>query len=357
MNILMFTRCMGEGGTEKIIIQLCEVLQKTGHSVFVCSDGGKSEEVIKSMGIKFFRIPDMQIKNPIAALKIISVINKIIRNEKIDIVHVHHRMAAFYCQIMGLRKKCKLMATSHNTFHDKKLFTQIAYRNFKIVACGEKVKANLEKEYNIANITVIHNAVKAFDGHISIDPKLKADKETGHFMVANIGRINEQKGMEYFIRSYDRIRQKHHEVKFYIVGTGIKENEIRNLAERENADVSFLGYREDVYSIIAQMDLIVLSSLWEGFPLTPIETFAMGKTIVATDVDGTSEIIQNGKNGCLVQPGSADQIADMICWMIENPEKKSIMEKEALKTFQDKFSIEVFAKSYLDFYRSLLNER
>lgn len=353
MNILMFTRCLGEGGTEKIIIQLCEVLQKAGHKVIVCAEGGKNEETIHQMGIEFYKIPDMQLKNPKDALKIISVINKIVRNEKIDIIHVHHRMAAFYCQIMGLSKKCKLMATSHNTFHDKRLFTRIAYRNFNIVACGEKVKNNLETEYNIRNVTVIHNAVKASDGHIRIDPDLKADKEAGYFMVANIGRINEQKGMEYFVRAYHRVQQEHPQVRFYIVGTGVKENEIHNLAENENADVVFLGYRNDIYSIIAQMDLIVLSSLWEGFPLTPIETFSMGKTIVATDVDGTSEIVQNGINGCLVQPRNADQIADMVNWMIDNPDKKSKMEKEAKKTFQNKFSIDVFAKSYLDYYRSL----
>ena len=353
MNILMFTRCMGEGGTEKIIIQLCEILLKANCGVFICADGGKSEEIVRAMGIKFYKIPDMQTKNPLVALEIMKTINKILDENEIDIIHVHHRMAAFYCQIMRLNKDYKLLATSHNTFHDKKIFTKFAYKRFNIVACGEKVKNNLETEYKLNDVTVIHNAVEAYRKQIQISPELKADKEKGFFMIANIGRINEQKGMEYFVHAYKKVWQRHKQVKFYIVGTGIKEKEIQQLAIEEKANIQFMGFRTDIQSIIAQMDLIVLSSLWEGFPLIPIETFSMGKTIVATDIDGTSEIIQDGINGCLVQPKNVEQLADKICWMIEHDEQKTKMEKEALKTYNNRFSIDVFAQKYVNLYRSL----
>lgn len=353
MNILMFTRCMGEGGTEKIIIQLCEILLKANCGVYVCADGGKSEKTLCELGVKYYKIPDMQIKTPMVTYEIIKTIGKILQENKIDIIHVHHRMAAFYCQIMRLNKKYKMIATSHNTFHDKLLFTKLAYRNFHLVACGEKVKCNLETEYNIKDVKVIHNAIRAYNATLHIYPELKADKENGYFMVANIGRINEQKGMEYFVRAYQKVWQKHKQIKFYIIGTGVQEEEIKQLAIKEKADVQFMGYRTDIQNIIAQMDLIVLSSLWEGFPLTPIETFSMGKTMVATDVDGTSEIIQDGINGCLVKPKDSDQLAEKICWMIEHPEQKTLMEKEALRSFINKFSIDVFAQKYLDLYRSI----
>ncbi len=55
----MFTRCMGEGGTEKIIMQLSEALIKNGHKVIICADGGGSEKKINEMGICLYKIPDM----------------------------------------------------------------------------------------------------------------------------------------------------------------------------------------------------------------------------------------------------------------------------------------------------------
>ena len=61
-----------------------------------------------------------------------------------------------------------------------------------------------------------------------------------------------------------------------------------------------MGYRSDVQNLISQLDLGVLSSLWEGLPFTPIEVFSMEKTIVATDVDGTSEIVKDMENGLLI---------------------------------------------------------
>ena len=353
MNILMLTRCMGEGGTEKIIIQLCEILIEAGHSVIVCAEGGKGAETLQEMGVSFYNIPDMQKKNPVVVLHVIHALRKIMRENSIDIIHVHHRMAAFYCRFMRLEKRYKLVATSHNVFHDKVRFTQIAYRYFNVVACGECVRQNLQTEYGIRNIKVIHNAVRAFEGPLHPDPALKADREAGCFMVANIGRINAQKGMEYFVRAWKKVKQRHPRVRFYIVGTGVREQEMRALVLAEGAYVVFMGFRRDVQNIIAQMDLVVLSSLWEGLPLTPIEAFSMGKTIVATEVDGTVEVVQDGQNGVLVPPKDSDCIADMICWMIEHPEQRADMEKRARQTYLEKFSMDVFAKSYLEYYRSL----
>ena len=82
--------------------------------------------------------------------------------------------------------------------------------------------------------------------------------------------------------------------------------------------IEFMGFRADIQNIMSQVDLIVLSSLWEGLPLTPMEAFSVGKTIVATSVDGTVEIVKDGENGYLVEPRNSEELANAICKLIDN---------------------------------------
>ena len=117
--------------------------------------------------------------------------------------------------------------------------------------------------------------------------------------------------------------------------------------------VIFLGYRADIQNLISQLDFIVLSSLWEGFPLTPIEAFSVRKTVVATGVDGTLEIVRDGENGLLIKPRNIIELVERICWMIEHPEEKERMEKSAKRTFENEFSFEIFAQSYKKYYEGV----
>ena len=98
---------MALGGTENIILQLCEVFKPLVHNIVVCSSGGINEEKLSAMGIRHYTIPDIEKKSIHNLLTIPAEVKEIIRQENITVIHTHHRMAAFYCQIMGLSKKIK----------------------------------------------------------------------------------------------------------------------------------------------------------------------------------------------------------------------------------------------------------
>lgn len=88
-----------------------------------------------------------------------------------------------------------------------------------------------------------------------------------------------------------------------------------------------MRYRSDVQNLISQLDLVVLSSLWKGLPFISIEVFSMEKTIVATDVDGTSEIVKDAENGLLSSTKNNEKIADDILYLIKNEDEKTRMKK------------------------------
>lgn len=358
-NIFLFTRTMKLGGTENVALQLCEILKPYVDKVVVCSCGGVNENKLKEMGIRHYTIPDITKKSPKTMLTIARTLKQIVKNEQITVIHSHHRMAAFYTELLFGKDIIKI-ANAHNTFSDKGKLTRFAYRNTQVIAVGEKVKENLVDFYGVPKkqVTVIHNAIKPFIENIVPVKELQGAKDNGYTLVGNIGRLSEQKGMTYFIQAAAKVRKKYPKTRFYIIGSGELEDELKIEAEKLQLGDSlfFLGYRSDIQNVMAQLDFVVLSSLWEGFPLTPIEAFSVGKTVVATDVDGTPEIVKNDSNGILVKARDVDGLAEAMIEMIEDGRKRERFETVAYKRYEEEFSFEKMGKSYLDFYEGLFSD-
>lgn len=356
-NILMFSRSTQHGGAENVVLQLCEILKPHVNNIVVCAADGFNKRKLEELGIKFYSIPDIEKKHLKTFYNVAKTLKNIVKEENITVIHIHHRMAAFYVSLLGLDKKCTFIATGHNTFNNKKALTHLAYKNCNVIACGEMVKKNLVEVFGLLYelVTVIHNAVKPFDGELVDDPLIKKLHDEGNFVIGNIGRLSEQKGMEYFIKAIPKVVDKHPSTRFVIAGNGENEEKLKILSKELNVDMylTFLGYRNDIQNLMSQLDLIVLSSLWEGLPLTPIEAFSVGKTIVATAVDGTPEVVRDMENGLLVESRNSAQIADKINWIIDHSKEKTKMEHNALITFKKEFSFEVFSNAVLDYYRSL----
>lgn len=355
-NIMFLTRTMALGGTENVILQLCEILKNEVNNIIVCSCGGINVNKLNEIGIRHYEIIDIENKNPINIIKNCIKIKKIIKNENISIIHSHHRMAALYARLCS-NKKNILIANAHNTFKNKKFLTKVAYKNTKIIAVGNQVKNNLVNYFKIPkdNVTVIHNAIKPFNGKIDLIDIFVEEKKKGNFIIGNIGRLSEQKGMEYFIEAASIIHKKNKNVKFFIVGTGEDLKKLENMADKllPKDVLKFLGYRSDIQNIISQLDLIVLSSLWEGLPLTPIEAFSVGKTIVATAVDGTTEIVNNNINGILVHERNSKELAEAIIKLIENNKLRKKLENLALNTYNKEFSYDKLKEKYIKYYKDI----
>jgi len=356
-NILFLTRTMKLGGTENVILQLCEIFQPRVNKIIVCSCGGVNVIKLDAMGIKHYTIPDIAKKRVFDILRTIKIIKDIVKEENITIIHSHHRMAAFYAWI-SCRKKIIRIANAHNTFQDKKRLTTLAYSGTRIIAVGEKVKRNLTEFYNIpeSQVTVIHNAVKPFEANIEPIAEFVDARSNGNLVVGNVGRLSVQKGMEYFIKAAAKVLENYPKVRFFIIGDGEDSEKLKNMAIEliPAGVVNFLDYRSDIQNVMCQLDFVVLSSLWEGFPLTPIEAFSVGKTIVATAVDGTPEIVVDGENGLLVESKDVVALSEGILKLCRNSVLRERLEKEALITYKSHFSFEKLSDQYLDYYTHLL---
>lgn len=356
-NILFFSRSTQHGGTEKVIVQLCKILKPKVNKIVVCSAKGFDVTSLTDMGIRHYQIPDIENKSLKTVMTVLRRVNKIIEIEEITLIHTHHRMAAFYTFLLSNKHNFYFVNTSHNTFTNKVLLTKLAYSKAHLVSCGEMVKKNLVCTYGIneEKITTIHNAVEEYIEEVIPEEQLLLLRASGHILIGNVGRLSEQKGMEYFIDSLPEVLKVYPNVKYIIVGDGEDKKKLEYRAKQLNVaeDVLFLGFKKNIQNIMKQLDFIVLSSLWEGLPLTPIEAYSVGKTVIATGVDGTLEVIRDGVDGLLIEPRNSEQIAEKVLYLIANANKREQFEIEAKNRYLQEFSFAVFRNAYLKYYGEL----
>lgn len=352
IRILHITNNMGIGGVQKIIYQLSLLGKEYFPYVGVASIGGVYEEKLLANDIPHFTIPDLSTKKPKQIAIIIRKLHDIIEENNINVIHCHHRMAVFFAKMIARDRI--IIYNNHTIYSNKKLFSHCVLNNINLIADGEKAKDNLTEYFklNPDNIVTINNAVDAFDGKLNTIKEIKNAKDDGYFVVMNSARLHPQKGMNYFIDAAKILIDRGLKIRFYIVGDGpLKENLLNRVKELDiEKDVIFLGFRNDIKNTISQCDVLTLTSVYEGLPLTPMEAFSVKKAVIGTNIDGTREVIKHGFNGLLAETKNPLSIADSIQFVYENRDKLDAMNKNAYDDYLKHFSLKNFRKEYLDYY-------
>ena len=351
-NILHISRTMDIGGAERIVYQLSSDLKDEFDSVHVASTGGLWESELAAKGIQHHKILDIDSKNPLTVLKLLTSIRQIIKKNEITIVHTHHRMAAFYIRLLKLvHPKLIHVYTAHNVFKDKLPLYGFALKNAKSVAVGEAVNKNLKEDVGITDSRVIYNGVvlKETDDHV--DEIISY----GGIKLGCIARLSEQKGLTYLLDAMSLLTVK--DIRLFIVGDGELRNELENkVKELDLQDsVTFLGYRKDIVECINSFDFCVLPSVFEGFGLVAIEAFMNSKTLVATDIPGLNEVVTN-KNGILVPAKDPAALASAIDKLAMDATLRQELASQAKKDYENRFSYPMFLENYRSLYREIQGE-
>ena len=145
------------------------------------------------------------------------------------------------------------------------------------------------------------------------------------------------------------------EYNLLIAGIGPEEKKVRNLADSKT-NVHYLGYqsKQNLLSLIRGSDLLIQPSLEEGMSSTLLEAMACDTCILASNIEGISEIVENNKNGLLVEPNNSDELLNKILDLLSKKEKRLRMANEGLEIVK-KYDWKRVGKLYLNFYESLLN--
>lgn len=175
------------------------------------------------------------------------------------------------------------------------------------------------------------------------------------FTIGTVGRLAEQKGYIHLLSALPLVLERHPETGLLFLGDGELRSELEAHTRMLGLGnkVVFAGQVNNVHERLLGFDLFVSSSLWEGLPTVIMEAMAAGLPVVATDIPGTREMINDGVNGRLVPPGDSHALADAINEMIETPHIRQKI-ANAGRVSVKQFSIEEIAKTYLKLYETLL---
>ncbi len=207
-------------------------------------------------------------------------------------------------------------------------------------------------------VDVIHNAIDLTDKKRL--PREEACRALGldpeRPIVGTLSRCEPQKGLTYLLAAAAELGQNGLLVQFVIVGEGpLLESLKREAQQRALEDrVHFLGWRDDIPRVLSCFDVFCQASLWEQAPLALVEAMAMEVPVVATDVDGTSEIVAKNETGLLVPPKDPSSLAAALAEMLSDLERARAMGRAARRRVEERFSAATMVHHYEEFLARLI---
>ncbi len=296
------------GGAFKHVTYLATKLPKQQFSVTVLYSTLRREnidkelEVLAENGIELIPLTVKQNISPIADIKTIFKIVKLISNRKFDIIHAHSSKAGMLFRLAGVFFPKKPVYYTPHCFHFQskigvEKYLSICYEAIMtiitkkiIVSTGEYHEALAYKIIPKQKFEVINNAVSFEDYKLEteVDVIRKTFKipKSAKFLVGGIGRLEPQKDWYTFIQAASIIVEKKPDILFLIVGEGALEQELKQIVETYNLNnnIVFTGYIKDIYKVYNIIDVLLSTSLWEGLPYVVLEAAMYNTPVVATNI-------------------------------------------------------------------------
>ena len=291
----------------------------------------------------------------------------ILRQKKIRLVHVHGYKATVFCTLARCWHSFAMIKTEHGLPEPmldrpiRSLYNGIyhyldstATRLSHATVCyvTQDILAYYRRAHSRLKTTVIPNGVDPIDrNRLQRPPELREDC----FNLIIVGRVDTVKGHHLAIEAIatDPLSPASH---LHIVGTGPREPELRDLAKNLGVAhrVHFLGFRRNVYNYIAHCHVLLMPSLHEGLPYTLLEAMALGAPVIASEVGGLAEVLQNDKTALLFPPGNAVALAQQIA-RLRDPSLRHQLGESALHLQQSHYSSKAMTDRYLTIYRDAMS--
>jgi len=292
---------------------------------------------------------------------------KIIKSEKINLLHLHQYGSANFGRLAGRLKGIPAIVGAYDEdpyYRWYQALSDLVLSKYtcNAIAVSEAVKQSCIKKRKIPadKVLVIHTGIppEQFEEpkrEECIRTKKKYGLEPDHFVVGTLSRLREEKGVRYLIEAAAEVLQVFPKIYFFIAGDGPLLEELKAIADRLGIRdrVIFAGFCKNARAILSIFDIKVLASLSEGFSAAIQEAMAMRKPIVATTVGGTTEMLQDGITGLLVPPKDPHAIAEKIIYLLQHKEERERLGKRAYQECR-KWGLDVLVKEIEKVYEEAL---
>lgn len=350
---------------------LLKELSENYDVVALSSPGEQLDEIAQREGVRTIAVPMQRHISLISDIKSMWQMYKVMRHERPDMVHsmtpkaglismvaawmahvptrVHTFTGLVWPTSTGLKRRV-LMATDWLT----------CACATHVIPEGEGVKNDL-LTYGITHkdIQVLgYGNVRGIDLDYYDRTLFPAKNEDGCFTFVFIGRIVRDKGVNELISAFDRLHSTHPATRLVLVGPTEDEldpvsSDTRRRIEHGDG-IEAVGRQNDVRPYYAAADALVFPSYREGFPNVVIEAGAMGLPSIVTNINGSREIIIQGKNGIIIPPCDEDALHAAMKRWVEHPEEVAAMAAQARLLIASRYEQEYVRKCLKDFYKDVL---
>lgn len=333
------------GGAEKHILNLAVGLDPSEINLKLCCLHREPfYQIARQAGVQAWALP-MQGKFDVGIIKRLT---KLIVEQQVDIVHTHGVRANLMGRLAARMVHRPVMTTVHSLLSmdypqplTRFIYTLIerstAPLTQRFITVSESLKTALA-EQGVApeKISVVYNGID----FTRYDMLKGVRDEAAVPTVGVIGRLHPVKGQQYFLEAAAKVLADRPDATFVLAGAGADRERLENLAAKLGItdQVQFLGFVEDVPTLLTKLDLVVIPSLAEGFGLIAAEALAMEVPVVATQVGGLPEVVLDHVTGLLVNPADSAALAKGILWMLNHPHEAKDMAQKGREFVQQNFS-------------------
>lgn len=327
MNICYFTCSTKYGGLEKVTVDISNSISLYNSVIVLVPYGCEyKDKFFKNIILVEYKSLDRRL-NPFLYLEVYFILKKY----TIDLVHTHASKATQIFYYLNKLMKLVHIATKHNA-RKGKIFNKIRY----VTAVSNDAAKSIKND----NVKIIYNGIEPLT--------LEDNKQKNEiFTITAIGRLDKIKGFDILIKEFSKIKNN---AILQIVGEGNEYNNLISIIKELSLEsrVKLLGFRKDIPVIINNSDLIIMSSLSEGFSIVMIESLFYAKLFVSTKVSGCKDILTSK---LIIEDFN---IALKIDELINNYEEYKDEFSRIKNKYKNRFTLENISKEYFEYYSNIL---
>jgi glycosyltransferase involved in cell wall biosynthesis len=382
LRILQVMECT-IGGTRRHIRELASGLAGRGHRVMaVCSAERDPtfREDMACMGDAGVKVVELPLVRPIAPWtdgRHLAFLYRFLRKNPCDLIHTHSSKAGVLGRVASLAAGAAPRVHTPHTFAfsfagefsplKRRLYLTIerwlGRRTHRLVNVSESEHREAI-DLGIAppdRMVVVENGINPWPYRWAEPPEPGAclfGEGKRAPRLGTVGLLNAAKGHDVLLSAFARLLDRFPDAGLAIVGEG----ELRGSLEGRIADLGLkdrarlVGYRREVPSLLKELDLFVLPSRWEGMPYVLMEAMAAGVPVVATDVNGSRDIVVHGETGLIVPPGDVDALAAACALVLDDPQKHAAMVRAGLRRVMGRYTVEKMLDGIEAVYQGAVEE-
>jgi len=382
------------GGHTNSLIQLAKALSEAGHQIYVISGipviAFENLNKLELQKMSLCPIPIKKKPHTIGysfefILRAFLLIRKLHKSEGLDIVHVHSGYPYYGFLSYATKRLCKLPSVytlycpiSHEVVDVEHPAMNIRLARYALSKINSIIAISRNVRDSLLKIGISKEKIDVIPPPINIE-KFNPDCDKGEFklqfqnnwpILLFVGNLTKTKGIDILIDALPPVISKYPKVKL-VMALDVQEkltdyefHRMRELKKKINQigikeNIMEVGLVQNIQSLMAVSDVVVTPFLSTSgpadYPISVLEAMAVGRPVIATQVGGIPEVIESGKNGILIKPGDANELAQNILVLLKNPKLQKGLGTNAAYFIANQFNLNKIANKVQNLYEKVLN--